>query len=94
MEDEFRPSSGTVFVEIEITGASCVFKKSVGNYKTEGTYIASLGQEAEIAKKEGEIRFDATGSNVTFEGKKAGYTNTVSKVKLSGTKVGKEWYVD
>jgi hypothetical protein len=97
VEDEFEPASGKLFVEVIIksTGTGCTFGSEAGKkYNTEGTYIASLGQEAEMAKKEGEIKFDSTGSNVTFEKQKAAYTNTVTKVKLSGTKAGQEWYVD
>jgi hypothetical protein len=85
VEDEFKPETPPVFVEITI--GVCTLK---GTFKTEGTYTAQTSQEGEVAKKEGELRFDSTGSNVTFNKSKAAYFDTLKKLELGG----KEWYVD
>jgi hypothetical protein len=91
VEDEFKPASGTLFVEIKIKGEKVAECGLEGTFKTEGSYIASLGDEAEVEKAEGEIVFTSTGSKVKFGKEKTSYTNVVSKVKRTN---GKKWYVD
>ena len=90
VEDEFKPESGTVFVEIELGGESCnsVFK---GKFKTEGAYDAAL-PKGEVAEVGHEIVYTSTGSKVTFHGEPASYTNTVTNLLLSGTKKGDKWW--
>jgi hypothetical protein len=89
VEDRFEPVEGKLFVTIKLINANaktCLFK---GEYKVEGTYVASLGDEAERSMTEHELVFTSTGSKVTFAGEPASYTNTVSRLKL---KSGKNWY--
>lgn len=88
VEDEFKPSSGTVFVKIEITGSLCAFK---GTLEPKGTYVASLGDEGERQLVEHELVFTSTGSKITLGTEKGAFTNRVSKVKVVGSK---PWYVE
>jgi hypothetical protein len=81
-EDEFKPSSGTTFVVIKIEGSLCAIKKE---YKTEGSYVASAGDEGERELVEHELIFTSNGSKVTFEGKQASFTNR-TKIKVEGSK--------
>jgi hypothetical protein len=87
VEDEFKPSAGTIFVEIEIVkipGKTCLLEKT---YKAEGTYIASFGDEGERQMTEHELVFNSTGSKVTFEKEPASYTNTITRLKLRNNKM-------
>jgi hypothetical protein len=62
-EDEFKPSFGTNFVTIKITGSLCVLK---GSYEVAGTYIASLGDGGEVSMPEHRLAFTSTGSKLTL----------------------------
>lgn len=84
LEDEYKPSTGTIFVEITI--GVCVLK---GTYKAEGAYTASFGAEGEREVSEHELLFHSTGSKVTLGKEPASFTNTISRIKL---KSGKSWY--
>jgi hypothetical protein len=77
-EDEFKPSVGTTFVEIEIT--KCLLK---GKYKVEGTQKCTLGGKAAEEEKEiHEVSCSPTGSKLTF-GKEAASFESTEKVKLT-----------
>lgn len=92
VEDEFKPETGTTFVEIEINGTGCnaVFK---GKFKAEGTYDASIpkSEDGEVGHL---LDFTSTGSKTTFGPAKelATYTNSVSNLLLTGTKKGQKWW--
>lgn len=72
VEDEFKPASGTLFVEIEITGSLCALK---GKQKVEGTQNCKL-PEAETQLLEHTIECTPAGSHLTFAGKPAEFTST------------------
>jgi hypothetical protein len=90
VEDEFKPETGTTFVEIEIGGTGCnaIFK---GKFLASGSYVASL-PKGELGEVGHLIDFTSTGSKVTFNKELASYTNSVSNVLFSGTKKGKTWW--
>jgi hypothetical protein len=84
VEDEFKPATGTTFVEIKITGSLCSGLK--GTFKVEGTIIVEIflpfrGFPRII------IYFQPTGSKLTFNGKPAGFFNTTELTLKSGKEV-------
>jgi len=89
---EIKPAEGKIFVEQAIGGAACVITGGAeSKFKAEGTYVASLGDQAEEDATEHEAVTTEAGSSLTFGGKPAAVTTTLSKIKRTN---GKEWYVD
>jgi hypothetical protein len=78
IEDEFKPATGSTFVEIELLnkGASCIQK---GTYKVEGTQNAEV-EQGPGAKLLRELTFKESGSHLTFgpSKEKATYEGKVS----------------
>jgi hypothetical protein len=77
VEDEFKPSSGTLFVELEIGGSPC---KIAGKDKVEGTQKCELPSAGTLQEVH-EIVCKPTGSSLKFAGNPAEFTSTES-VKL------------
>ncbi len=84
--DEFKPFSGTTFVEITFEGEKCAIK---GTYKVEGTQTCNLPNET-VLQEEHEIECLPAGSGLTFAGKPAHFTST-EKVKLES---GGNWAME
>lgn len=84
--DEFEPSAGTTFVEIEITGASCTLK---GKYPVTGTQVCELpkGEEELVVH---EIVCTPAGSHLELAKKAATFEST-EKVELTKTTGTKLW---
>jgi hypothetical protein len=85
LADEFEPSSGTTFVEIELAGTSCTLK---GKYPVTGTQVCELPKgEEELAVHE--IDCTTAGSHLTFASEPATFSSTekVELTKTSGTKL-------
>jgi hypothetical protein len=80
-EDEFKPSEGTLFVEIKIKGVKVGECGLEGTFKTEGSYIASFDAEGAVEKVEHTLNFTSKGSKVKFGKEKTGLTGVVA-VKL------------
>ncbi|HXB64510.1 MAG TPA: hypothetical protein VNV42_06495, partial [Solirubrobacteraceae bacterium] len=78
VEDEFKPSSGTLFVELEIGGSPC---KIAGKDKVEGTQKCEL-PSAGTFKEMHQIVCKPTGSSLKFAGNSAEFTST-EEVELS-----------
>jgi hypothetical protein len=89
VEDEFKPSTGEVFVSINIVNANGKTCSLKSKDEVKGSYVASFGDEGERSSTEHELVFTSTGSKVTFAGEPASYTNTVSRLKLRS---GKNFY--
>jgi hypothetical protein len=84
VEDEFRPAGGgenEVFVKIKITGSLCVPK---GELEPKGTYVASMGDEAERELEKHELVFTSTGGKIKLGPEKGAFTNRVGNLKLEG----------
>jgi hypothetical protein len=89
-EDEFKPASGELFVEIKIKNKgekSCLQK---GTFPVKGTQTCKLpGQET--FSKEHEIKCETSGSKLEFNGKKGATYEGTDKVKSTS---GVEWAVE
>jgi hypothetical protein len=81
-EEEFKPASGEIFVEIGILsqpGKSCLFAVTL---QVKGTYFASGGAEGEIERKEHELVYTSTGGRITLGKEPAAFTNKITGLKL------------
>jgi hypothetical protein len=87
VEDEFKPTAGVTFVTVKIEGPTCPALLA-GNYKVEGTYVASF--DAEIGQEKGThvLTFTSTGSRITFGGIRAALAMTVWTILENS----KPWY--
>jgi hypothetical protein len=95
-----KPAVGANFGEVEIKevagGGGCAYGAAGGSkYKIEGGFaLAWFGPNGEVEALEHELIFFPTcGSQITFATKRASLEVTVSKIKLNGAKVGKNWSV-
>ncbi len=85
-EDEFKPASGEIFVEIGIEsqpGQSCVLTSIL---QVKGAYVAAGGPEGEIEKQGHELWYQSTGSKLTVGKEPAAFTNKVSAIKIKRSK--------
>jgi hypothetical protein len=82
-EDEYKPASGEVFVEVvlqDAPGSFCLFDSRL---QVTGAYDASYGPEAEIERREHEMWFQSAGSKLKIGTTiKASFTMRVTGLKL------------
>jgi hypothetical protein len=82
VENEFKPATGEVFVEIVIQsapGKTCLLAASL---QSKGSYDASTGPEAEVERREHESVFTSAGSKLKIGALQASFTNKVTGLKL------------
>lgn len=72
IEDEYKPASPPVFVEVEIKGEACIFK---GKYQVEGTQVCKLPKQTEQIVEQ-EIECTPSGSKLTLAKNPAKLTST------------------
>jgi hypothetical protein len=88
-EDEYTTNNPN-FLKVEVEGAPC--KISPTTLEIKGSYIASLGVEAEVGLGEHETVFTATGSKLKAGTKPVSIIATMAKTKIRG--MPNLWYVE
>jgi hypothetical protein len=87
VEDELKPTAGVTFVTVKIEGTLCPALLA-GNYKVEGTYVASFDPGIGVLGEEHILMFATTGSNITF----GGQTASLSMIVGARLENDKTWF--
>jgi hypothetical protein len=81
-EDELKPASGEIFVEVVIQNAPGHTCLIAANLQVKGAYAAAIGPEAEVERREHELRFTSAGSKINIGALQASFTNRINGLKL------------
>jgi hypothetical protein len=86
-EDEFKPETGTIFAEFDITGAGCALKKLAN--RVEGKQTCSL-PEAVVGRVEHELVCSPSGGSLELDKKPASFFGAATVKAVNGSAWGAE----